>query len=60
MDEIERRDKSVQWKTKGVASQLTYRLFSKYGNPKFADERYTQFSRAFREKCALPLLESHL
>jgi importin-7 len=60
MDEIERRDKHICWKTKGVAGQTTYRLFSKYGNPKFADDRYEEFSKAFREKFAVPLLESHL
>jgi len=35
MDEIENRDKNIVWKTKGIAAKVTYRLFSKYGNPKF-------------------------
>lgn len=35
MDEIENRDKHIVWKTKGIAAKTTYRLFSKYGNPKF-------------------------
>jgi hypothetical protein len=39
MDEIERRDKNICWKIKGIAGQMTYRMFSKYGNPKFADEK---------------------
>lgn len=60
MSEIEKRDKHICWKTKGVACQTTYRLFSKYGNPKFADEKLEDFSKAFREKYAIPLLESHL
>ena len=60
MDEIERRDKHICWKTKGIVGQTTYRLFSKYGNPKFSDERFEEFSKAFRSKYAIPLLESHL
>jgi hypothetical protein len=35
MNEIEERDKHIIWKTKGIAAKTTYRLFSKYGNPKF-------------------------
>ena len=60
MDEIEKRDKHICWKIKGISSQCTYRLFSKYGNPKFSDESLEEFSGAFKEKYALPLLESHL
>lgn len=44
MEEIERRDKHICWKIKGVACQTTYRMFSKYGNPKFADEKLEDFS----------------
>jgi hypothetical protein len=60
MDEIEKRDKSICWKTKGMASQVTYRLFSKYGNPKHADKRYAKVSELFKEKYSIMLLESHL
>lgn len=60
MDEIERRDKHICWKTKGVAAQTTYRMFSKYGNPKHADEKHEDFSKGFKERFAIPLLESHL
>lgn len=60
MDEIERRDKSICWKTKGVASQMTYRLFSKYGNPKHADKIYKRISDLFTQKYSLMLLETHL
>jgi hypothetical protein len=35
-------------------------MFSKYGNPKYAEEKLEAFSKAFREKYAVPLLESHL
>jgi hypothetical protein len=38
MDEIEVRDKNIRWKIKGMAAKVTYRLFSKYGNPKFVDD----------------------
>lgn len=60
MDEIEKRDKHISWKLKGIAGQCTYRLFSKYGNPKFSDESLEEFSASFKAKYALPLLESHL
>jgi hypothetical protein len=60
MDEIETRDKNICWKTKGVAFQTTYRLFSKYGNPKHCDDKYKVFSEGFLKIYALPLLESHL
>jgi importin-7 len=60
MDEIEKRDKNMYWKIKGVAGQMTYRLFSKYGNPKYAEDKLSEFSKAFRDKYSLPLLESHL
>lgn len=60
MDDIEARDKNICWKTKGVAFQTTYRLFSKYGNPKHCDDKYKTFSEGFLRTYALPLLESHL
>jgi hypothetical protein len=60
MDEIERRDKNICWKIKGIAGQMTYRLFSKYGNPKFSDEKLEEFTKAFQAKYAVALLESHL
>lgn len=60
MDEIDRRDKSICWKTKGMASQITYRLFSKYGNSKHADKKYKKISDLFNERYSIMLLESHL
>lgn len=33
MDEIARRNKSIFWKIKDIASRITYRMFLKYGNP---------------------------
>lgn len=60
MDEIEKRDKHIIWKAKGVAAKVTYRLYSKYGNPKYVEDQDIDFSKAFLEKYALPLLETHL
>ena len=60
MDEIENRDKHICWKIKGIAAKVTYRMFSKYGNPKFVEEKMLPFSKAFKEKYALALFESHL
>jgi len=60
LEEIEKRDKHICWKIKSVSCQTTYRMFSKYGNPKYADDKLADFSQGFREKYALPLLESHL
>lgn len=31
--EMEKRDKSIYWKIKGITCKLTYRIFVKYGNP---------------------------
>lgn len=59
-DVIEERDKTLTWKIKGIASKTTYRLFSKFGNPTYVDEKFTAFSQRFKETFAIPLLESHL
>lgn len=48
MDVIEERDKHIVWKTKGIAAKTSYRLFSKYGNPKFVDEKLEVFSKKFQ------------
>jgi hypothetical protein len=60
MDEIARRDKTIEWKLRGVISKLTYRLFSKYGNSKFAHDDDVEFSKYFCENFAEMMLESHL
>jgi hypothetical protein len=60
MDEIEKRDNHIIWKTKGIATKTTYRIFSKYGNPKFVDDAFLEFSNRFKADIAEPLLESHL
>ena len=60
MHAIEQRDKHIFWKIKGIAARITYRLFSKYGNPKIVEGSLTHFTKQFLETYAVPLLESHL
>ena len=31
-DEIERRDKTIYWKIKGLVAKITFKLFIKYGD----------------------------
>jgi hypothetical protein len=38
MNEIEMRDKHILWKIKGVAAKMTYRIFSKFGNPSHVED----------------------
>lgn len=47
MNEIEKRDNHVIWKIKGVSCKTTYRIFSKYGNPKFVEDSFVSFSERF-------------
>lgn len=47
MSVIEQRDAHIFWKIKGIAAKTTYRIFSKYGNTKFVDEEYEEFSKKF-------------
>ena len=60
--EIEKRDKSIFWKIKGITCKLTYRIFVKYGNPTIVEdkEHIVTFSNNFSLKYNIPLLESHL
>ena len=44
-DVIEERDKHIVWKVKGIATKMTHRLFSKYGNPTYVDKNFTEFSK---------------
>lgn len=60
MEVIEQRDKHIIWKIKGISAKATYRLFSKYGNHKFVDDQFIEFSKKFYQTYAVPLLESHL
>ena len=43
MDAISERDKAIQWKIKGMAAKITYRIFSKYGNPAYTKDEYKAF-----------------
>ena len=47
MDEIEKRDSNIVWKIKGIATKTTYRIFSKYGNHKFVEDKFLSFSKRF-------------
>lgn len=60
IEEIATRDKSIQWKIKGIVAKLTYRLFSKFGNPKTSSDNHKEFSKRFQSTFAETLLESHL
>ena len=39
VDEINRREKNIFWKLKGITGKLTYRIFVKYGNPTIVEEK---------------------
>lgn len=60
VDTIEEREKNILWRLKGISFKITYRLFSKFGNPTYVDEKFADFSQRFKETFAIPLLESHL
>ena len=60
MEEIAARDKSIQWKIKGMVAKITYRLFNKYGNPKISAEKHKEFAKRFSAQFGELLLESHL
>jgi hypothetical protein len=60
--EINRREKHIFWKLKGITAKLTYRIFVKYGNPVIVEEKphIQAFSTWFNANCNVILLESHL
>ena len=60
--EIDRREKHIFWKIKGITAKLTYRAFVKYGNPSLVEEKpeIQAFSSKFSLNFNVPLLESHL
>lgn len=59
-DVIQARDKQIFWKIKGVAAKISYRLFSKYGNPSYVDDEHKKFSKNFVATFANVMLDSHL
>jgi hypothetical protein len=60
--EIQRRDKSIFWKIKGITAKITYRVFVKYGDPVIVENKphIKTFSKNFSQKYTFPLFESHL
>ena len=62
MDDIAERDKSIQWKIKSACARITFRLFSKYANPKWTTENSEEeaWSKHFQQNYAETLCESHL
>ena len=38
-DEIKARNKHICWKIKGQAAKIAYRLFAKYGDIEFVEEK---------------------
>ena len=60
--EIDRREKHIFWKIKGITAKLTYRIFVKYGDPSIVEDKpeIQAFSNRFRLTFNVPLLESHL
>ena len=59
-EEIIKRDKESIWKLKGMAAHTTYRMFSKYGNKRFVDKEWEDFSTHFVDTYAEGLLQSHM
>lgn len=57
---IEERDKHVQWKLKGIAGMITFKILSKYGNRTLVQDNFVAFSDYLNSTCIIPLLESHL
>lgn len=43
-----------------MAAKITYRLFSKYGNPKFVEKELQSFCNSFQTQYSEIILESHL
>lgn len=59
-DLIEDHDKNIHWKLKGITSKAAYRIFSKYGNPKFQEEEDKEFSQRLLEANYNSFLETSL
>lgn len=61
-EEIQRRDKSIFWKIKGITAKITYRIFVKYGDPVIVENKthIKSFANNFSLKYTFPLFESHL
>ena len=60
--EIQKRDKDIFWKIKGLTAKITYRIFTKYADPTIVknEELIKRFSNNFSLTYSTPLFESHL
>ena len=61
--EIDRRNKEIFWKIKGITAKTTYRMFMKYGDSKVVNQKdkvALQFANYVMLNYSIPLLESHL
>mmetsp|Transcript_29520 Transcript_29520/g.44887 ORF Transcript_29520/g.44887 Transcript_29520/m.44887 type:complete len:666 (+) Transcript_29520:641-2638(+) len=60
--EVQRRDKTIFWKIKGLTAKITYRIFVKYGDPVIVQNKVLikSFSNNFSLNYSIPLFESHL
>lgn len=55
-EEIEAKDGSWYWRLKGISARATHRVVSKYGNPKFVEEKNKAFSDMLATEFGIPLL----
>lgn len=59
-DSIEELDKNIHWRLKAITSKTAYRIFSKYGNPKFQEEEDKEFSEKLLEGSYTAFVETYL
>ena len=60
--EILKQNKTIFWKTKGMAAKITHCVFLKYSDPKrkVTEPHEKSFAKTFQVTYALPWVESHL
>jgi hypothetical protein len=58
--EIAERQEWPWWKAKKWICQITSRMLTRFGNPKFADKNHQAFAKFFAENCAHKLLEAKM
>lgn len=61
-DQIMAKNKNIYWKIKSYAGRISYRLFAKYADLDYVESKPEQqaFAQKFRDRFAVPLLESNL
>jgi hypothetical protein len=59
---VQSKEHNLNWKIKGMAAKLSYRLFSKYGTSKELPHSNTEnlFKNSFTLNLSPALLESHM